>query len=159
MEELLILPIIIVTAKILGELTERLGLPAIVGSLFAGIVLGILLVEPDMEVVGTFAEIGAILILFITGYKEVHIEELQRAAKISFIPTIFQISVTFLFGFLLGIAFNFSILESVFIGIALSQTAIGVVVYSLIKYNYLSSRPGPLMLTSSIFNDIIGVSC
>jgi Kef-type K+ transport system membrane component KefB len=69
----------------------------------------------------------------------------------------FGITVPFLLGYLLGQAFGFGLLESLFIGVAFSPTSIGVVVKTLIDLKYLSSRPGSVMLTSAIFDDIIGI--
>lgn len=157
MEILLHILLILICAKVFGEVIERAGFPSIVGEITAGVFLGSLLISPDNEILIFFAEIGAIFLLFTAGYKEVNLNDLQKAAKSALIPTVMQIFVTFSFGFLLGTIFNFNLLESIFIGVALSPTAIGVVVNTLVELNYLSSRPGPMMLTTSIFNDMIGI--
>ncbi len=157
MEILLQLFLILFFAKVFGEILERIGLPSILGEISAGIVLGILLISPDTEVIKFFAELGAIFLLFTAGYQEVHFDELKTASKKALIPTIVQMFVAFSFGFILGELFNFGLLESIFMGVAFSPTSIGVVVKTLIDFEYLTSKPGSVMLASAILDDIIGV--
>ncbi len=161
MNFLLQLLLILFLAKIFGEIIERSGFPSILGEILAGLFLGILfantMLQPNNEIISFFAELGAIFLLFTAGYKEVHISELKAASKIALIPTLGGIAVPFAFGYFLGNAFGFGFLESLFMGVAFSPTSIGVVVKTLIDFNYLSSKPGSVMLTSAIFDDIIGL--
>lgn len=157
MEDILLILLIVFLAKVFGEAIERAGFPSILGEISAGVVVGILFIEPDSEVLSFFAELGAIFLLFTAGYREVHIAQLRSASKKALIPTITQMLFAFGFGFLLGLVFNFGLLQSIFMGVAFSPTSIGVVVKTLIDFDYLSSRPGTMMLTSAIFDDIIGI--
>lgn len=157
MDILLQVLLILFLAKIFGEVVERVGFPSILGEISAGVILGILLLRPDSEVLSFFAELGAIFLLFTAGYKEVHLGELRTASKKALIPTLSQIFVAFCFGFLIGWIFNLGFLVSLFMGVAFSPTSIGVVVKTLIDLDYLSSKPGSMMLTSAIFDDIIGI--
>jgi len=157
MDILLQVLLILFLAKIFGEVVERVGFPSILGEISAGVVLGIVLLRPDSEVLSFFAELGAIFLLFTAGYKEVHIGKLRTASKKALIPTLSQIFVAFSSGFLIGWIYNLGFLESLFMGVAFSPTSIGVVVKTLIDFDYLSSKPGSMMLTSAIFDDIIGI--
>ena len=157
MEAILHLFLILFFAKIFGEIIERVGFPSILGEISAGVFLGILWIKPEGEVLPFLAELGAIFLLFTAGYKEANLKELQSASKTAFIPTVFGVVIPFSFGYMLGQAFGFGSIESIFIGVAFSPTSIGVVVKTLIDFNYLSSRPGSVMLTSAIFDDIIGI--
>lgn len=157
METLLQLLLILFFAKVFGEILERIGLPSILGEISAGIVLGIFLISPDTEVLKFFAELGAIFLLFTAGYQEVHFDELKTASRRALIPTIVQVFVAFSFGFILGWLFNLGFLESLFMGVAFSPTSIGVVVKTLIDFEYLTSKPGSVMLASAVLDDIIGV--
>ena len=157
METILLIFAILFLAKVLGEFFERTGFSSILGEIFAGIFLSILLLSHDPEIFSFLAELGAIFLLFTAGYKEVHLQELKSASSKAIIPTITQIIFAFSFGFLLGLIFNFQVLESLFMAVAFSATSIGVLVKILIDYNYLSSKPGSLMLTSAIFDDVAGI--
>jgi len=157
MEFILHLLLILFFAKVLGEVIERMGFSSILGELLAGIFLGILLISPDNEILSSFADLGAIFLLFTAGYKEVNLIQLREASKVAFIPTLLGVALPFSLGFLLGQAFGFGFLLSLFLGVAFTPTSISVVVKTLVDYNYLSSRPGSVMLTSAIFDDIIGI--
>ena len=157
MDTLLLILLIIFLAKVFGEAFERAGFPSILGEISAGVVIGILFLDPHSEVLSFFAELGAIFLLFTAGYREVHIAQLRSASMKALIPTITQMLFAFGFGFLLGLVFNLGLLQSIFMGVAFSPTSIGVVVKTLIDFDYLSSRPGTMMLTSAIFDDIIGI--
>ncbi|MGP8322517.1 MAG: cation:proton antiporter [Methanosarcinaceae archaeon] len=155
MDDLLLILLIVFLAKVFGEVIERAGYPAILGEIFAGVVIGVLFIEPDSDVLSFFAELGAIFLLFTAGYREVHITQLRSASGKALIPTILQMFFAFGFGFLLGLIFKLGFLQSIFMGVAFSPTSIGVVVKTLIDSDSLSSRPGTMMLTSAIFDDII----
>lgn len=157
MEALLQILLILLFAKLFGEASERIGLPSIIGEIAAGLMLALVLAPEDTEILKFFAELGAIFLLFTAGYREVHISDLKEASKTALIPTLFQTIVAFGFGFLLGQAFELGFIQSFFMGVAFSPTSISVVVKTLIDADYLSSRPGSMMLTSAIFDDIIGI--
>lgn len=87
-----------------------------------------------------------------------NLRNLKPAALVAFVPTLSQIVFAFAFGFALGKIFEFSLIQSLFIAIAFSPTSIGTVLSTLIDLNYLSSRPGTVMLSSAVLDDIIGIS-
>ncbi len=154
MEMLLYLLVIIFLAKVLAELSERIGLSGILGGIATGIILGIYLIEPDNEIISFFAELGAIFLLFIVGYMEVNIGEIRSTSVKALIPTAFQILTAFIFGFFLGMIFNLTYLQSLLLAAVFIPTGIGVTTKALIDLNYLSTRPGSLIVSSSIFGDI-----
>ncbi|AKB77048.1 Na(+)/H(+) antiporter [Methanosarcina horonobensis HB-1 = JCM 15518] len=96
--------------------------------------------------------------LFTIGYKEVSLRDMKPAALVAFVPTLSQIAFAFAFGFALGEIFDFSFVQSLFIAIAFSPTSIATVLSTLIDLNYFSSKPGKVMLSSAILDDIIGIS-
>ncbi|KXS44894.1 MAG: sodium/hydrogen exchanger [Methanolobus sp. T82-4] len=157
MEVLFQILLILLFARLLGEATERLGLLSIVGEITAGFMFALLLRPTNTEVFGFFAELGAIFLLFTAGYREVHLKDLEDTSIKALIPTVFQIFVSFSFGFLIGRIFGFGYIESLFMAVAFSPTSISVVIRTLIDSDYLSSKTGSLMLTSTIFDDIIGI--
>jgi len=148
---------LIFSVKILGEAAERVGVPSVMGEILAGILLGALFLNVETGVITFFAQLGAIFLLFTAGYKEVSLRDLKPAALAALVPTLFQVAFAFAFGFGLGNIFDFSFLQSLFMAVAFSPTSIGVVLRTLIDLNYLSSRPGTVMLSSAILDDIIGI--
>ncbi|WMW21957.1 cation:proton antiporter [Methanolobus mangrovi] len=157
METLLQIMVILFLARIFSEISERFGLPGIIGEIGAGFLFAFVFKPDDVETFAFFAELGAIFLLFTAGYKEVHIKDLKAASTSALIPTMSQIFVAFCFGFMVGKMFGFGFTESLFMAVAFSPTSISVVVKTLIDTDYLSSKPGSMMLTSAIFDDIIGI--
>ncbi|WP_394326002.1 cation:proton antiporter [Methanosarcina horonobensis] len=124
----------------------------------AGILFGALFLDVETGIVTFFAQLGSIFLLFTIGYKEVSLRDMKPAALVAFVPTLSQIAFAFAFGFALGEIFDFSFVQSLFIAIAFSPTSIATVLSTLIDLNYFSSKPGKVMLSSAILDDIIGIS-
>ena len=157
MSALLQLLFLIFSVKILGEGAERIGVPSVIGEILAGILFGIFFLDMEIEIITFLAELGSIFLLFSAGYREVSLKELESASITAFIPTLSQILFAFIFGFAVGRFFNFTNLESFFMGVAFCPTSIGIVLRTLIELNYLSSRPGVVMISSAVLDDILGV--
>ncbi len=150
--------LILLLAKVFGEFFERTGFPSVLGEISAGLLLvSVSLVSPENEILKFLARLGAIFFLFTAGYKETNIRELRATFRQSLLPTTFEVAAPFIFGFLLGIMFNFSLLESLFIGVALSPTSIGMTVRTLIDLDYLSTKIGSIRLNTSVLDDIMAL--
>jgi Na+:H+ antiporter len=62
-----LLVVMLAAAKVLGALAQRIGQPAVLGALVAGVILGrsvLGLVNPATDVLHLFAELGMIILLF-----------------------------------------------------------------------------------------------
>lgn len=157
MHVLLQLLLILLLAKIFGEVIERAGFPGVLGEIAAGIFFGIFFIRPDSDALLFMSELGAIFLLFTAGYKEINLQELKSASKMALVPTISQVLVAFGFGFMLGSTFGFQFMTRLFMGVAFSITSIGVSVRTLIDLDYLSTKVGSTMLASAILDDLIGI--
>ena len=69
MEFLGTLVIILITTSLFGHLTSRVGIPAVIGQLFVGIILGPALLNwvHANDFIHIFSEIGVIILMFIAG--------------------------------------------------------------------------------------------
>ncbi|WP_440946988.1 cation:proton antiporter [Methanosarcina sp. T3] len=157
MSALLQILFLIIGVKFLGEVAERAGIPSVTGEILAGVLFGVLFLDVETGVITFFAQLGAIFLLFTAGYKEVSLRDLKPAALVAFVPTFSQIAFAFAFGFGLGELFDFSFLQSLFMAVAFSPTSIGTMLSTLIDLNYHSSRPGKIMISSAVLDDIIGI--
>jgi Kef-type K+ transport system membrane component KefB len=156
MNILLQILLILLLAKSFGEFFERMGFPSVLGEISAGLLLvSVFLIGPEDEILKFLAGLGAIFFLFTAGYKETNLRELRATFRQSILPTTFEVSVPFIFGFVLGNMFNFSLLESLFIGVALTPTSIGMTVRTLIDLDYLSNKVGSIRLNTSVLDDIL----
>lgn len=156
---LLYLLTILLSARFLAEVAIRLKMPAVIGELMAGIILGpslFGLMEPN-EVLKLLAEIGIILLLFQVGL-ETDVRRLVTTGKKSIIVALGGLIVPFALGFTLAYwLFNFSLLVSLFIGGTLTATSIGITIRVLSDLNRQQHKEGQIVLGAAVLDDILGV--
>ena len=145
----------------MAEIAVRLGLPSVIGELFAGIILGPSLfgwLEPN-EVLKLLAEIGIILLLFQVGL-ETDVRRLANTGRKSFIVALGGLVVPFALGFSLGYwAFNLSMLVSLFIGGTLTATSIGITIRVLSDLKRQQEKEGQIVLGAAVLDEIGRASC
>ena len=114
-------------AKLLGELAERLGQPAVLGELLAGVVLGpsVLGLVPLSGGIFLLAEIGVMLLLFEVGL-ETDMGELLTVGAPALAVALVGMALPFLGGYLLTRASDLRASTAVFVGAALTATSIGI---------------------------------
>lgn len=159
-EIILAITLFLLAAKILGELVLRLNQPALLGELAAGIIIGPQLLGrfffsatiQECQALNTISEIGAVFFFFIVGYSEIDLNSLKRIAKNSFIASIPNVLLSFVFGYLIGVFWSYTFIASLFIGLALSLTAIGVSARTLMDLGRLHTDYGMLILGEAIID-------
>src|SRR6185295_5068622 len=126
--------VMLVTAKLMGEIFERLRQPAVLGELFAGILLGNLLIFgftraeslKTNETVAALAELGVIILLFEVGL-ESDLKEMMEVGWSSLLVAVFGVIAPFLLGW--GVSAYLipdePRLAHVFIGATLCATSVG----------------------------------
>ena len=183
---LLYLGIALITARILGEIFERLKLSSILGELFAGFLFGgpifslFKLYEFNIggsrpfdfremkESIEPFAQIGILLLLFIVG-AEIKTSELRRAGKRNFFISLTDVTITYGLGFLFSIlifsspfatipAEDFSVFGvSAFFALIFVPTSIGTTVRTLSNMKRLNTKEGQTLLSLAVFDDFLGL--
>lgn len=153
------LVLILISARIFGEIAVRLSAPSVIGELFAGVVIGPSLlgwVEP-VEAIKLLAEIGVILLLFKVGL-ETDIKRLAGVGKKSILIALTGFSLPLMLGFSTAFwLFSIPLLESLFIGGTLTATSIGITVRVLKDLNLGGSHEGNVVLGAAVLDDILGV--
>jgi len=151
--------IILLAARLFGELANRLTLPSVLGELVAGILIGPSLlgwVEPS-EIFRLLAEVGIILMLFEVGLGT-DLLQLVRASNKSAIVAFSGVLFPFLFGFTLSYwGFSFSLLQALFIGGTLTATSIGITVRVLTDIRLQHAVEGQVVLGAAVLDDVIGI--
>ncbi len=151
--------LILVTARILAEVAVRLGSPAVIGELLAGVVLGPSLfgwMEPT-EAIRLLAEIGVILLLFEVGM-ETDPRRLVNAGVASTIVAIGGFVLPFVFGYLFAHqVLGLGLLPSLFLGGTLTATSIGITVRVLSDLKAQQSREGVIVVGAAVIDDVLGV--
>jgi Kef-type K+ transport system membrane component KefB len=165
---------LLVSAKIMGEITERLGFPSTIGYLLTGMIyaspllnsrfewfLGPLTADPSIAV---FGQMGAILLLFVAGMRELDTLKLveNKTAAVSssllgFFFPFFAVLFLALNSQVIDPLLSFSFPQTLILVTALSVSSVVPVVKVLIQNEKLNSRPGKLILSSAVLNAIIGL--
>ena len=145
-------------AKLLGEMAERLGQPAVLGELLAGVLLGpsVLGLVPLSEGILLVAEIGVILLLFEVGL-ETNIAELLKVGAPAAAVAIAGMVLPFGGGYLLSRALGQTSLTAIFVGAAMTATSVGITARVLSELKVLESREGQIILGAAVVDDILGL--
>ncbi len=156
---LLALIAIFVSAKLFGELAERVGQPAVLGELIGGALVGISglrLVNPHDPTIHLLAQLGVILLLFLIGL-DTELEKLLRVGVAAVIVAVLGVAATFAGGFALGHLLGFPDVVAVFLGASLTATSVGISARVLSDLGHLHDREAQIILGAAVLDDIIGV--
>lgn len=150
--------VIFVAAKIVGEIFERLRLPAVLGEILAGAAFGpfaLRLIHPT-DTIYSIADIGAIFVLFQAGLKTSP-KDLIRVGHKSVLVAVVGILVPFVLGFSYMRLRGDSTTEATFVGAALVATSVGITARVLGDIGALASRSARIILGAAVFDDILGM--
>ena len=150
--------LIFVFAKLGGEIFERLRLPAVLGEILAGVLIGPYgagLVVPD-DAIKDVAEVGAIFLLFTVGL-EIQPKDLLGVGKTSMSVALAGITVPFLSGFAYMLLSHHSTPEATFVGAAMIATSVGITARVLGDLNLLNTRAARIILGAAVLDDILGL--
>lgn len=158
MEFVLYLMLIILFTKLAGDLSVRLGQPAVLGKLIVGIILGpaVLGWVQGGEFIHYISEIGVLLLMFIAGL-ETDLDQLRKNWKSAFAVAVGGIILPFLGGLAVGEMFGFSYHNALFMGVILSATSVSISVQVLKEMNKLNTREGSTILGAAVVDDILVV--
>lgn len=166
---LLYIAIILLSTKLLGIVARKLGMPQVVGALFAGIILGpsVLNMIPTSGEIGTFitylAELGVIFLMFAAGL-ETDMQELKKNSVPALIVASIGVLVPIAGGFAAYAAVfhpdlsqQINVLKAVFIGVVLSATSVSITVETLREMGKLNGKVGTTILGAAVIDDILGI--
>ena len=156
---LIVLAAILVVAKLVGELAERLGQPAVLGELVAGVLLGgsvFGLVDPSEPVIHLLAEIGVIILLFQIGL-ETNLKKLVSVGNTSLVVAAVGVAVPFALGYFVARGFGVPELPSIVIGASLTATSVGITARVLSDLGRLRDPEGQVVLGAAVIDDVMGL--
>lgn len=151
--------LILFSARILGEFSAYWGVPAVVGELMAGVLIGpsVFSLMESNDTIQLLANIGVILLLFEVGI-ETDIARLTSSGVSSLIVACGGVILPFAGGFLVGYyLFAFTALVSMFIGATLTATSIGITIRVLRDLKKQNTRGAQVVLGAAVLDDIIGI--
>lgn len=149
---------IFVWAKLFGEIFERLSLPAVLGEILAGVVVGPYgagFVIPG-DTIYSFAAVGAIFLLFTIGL-ETNPKDLIRVGRTSLYVALAGITLPFAMGFGYMMLRHDSPHEATFVAAAMVATSVGITARVLGDMHVLHTLPARIVLGAAVFDDILGM--
>lgn len=172
LELLVVLAVILTVAKMSGVLAVRLGQPAVLGELAAGVILGPSVIDifgPDLFGVSGWdymskpilkdttlimAELGVILLMFLAGL-ETDLSEVNKVRKVAFFAGAMGVIFPIVMGTLVTLPFDFSTKEAIFAGIILSATSVSISARTLMELGVLQKRQGVSILAAAVIDDVL----
>jgi monovalent cation:H+ antiporter-2, CPA2 family len=155
------LAIVMLVALALALLCRWLRQPLLIGYILAGMIVGpytppfSLIQYPD--ILSALAEIGMVFLLFAVGL-EFPIARLREIGRTALVIAIAESLSTFLAGYLLGIAFGFTVFDALFLGLAISVTSTAILSSILEDLGVLRAHESSLILGITVIEDIITVT-
>lgn len=161
---ILLLGIIIFSAKLAGYVSTRLGQPAVLGELLVGLGLGPTVIDlfhaPFVsaghveEIILELGELGVIFLMFVAGL-EVDLEGMLQSGRVALLAGIFGVAVPILLGTLTALFFNYPLMAGVFIGVILSATSVSISAQTLYELGFLRSKEGLVLLGAAVIDDVL----
>ncbi len=158
--------LMIIVAKLGGEVFERFKQPAVLGELIGGILVGNLALlgftsieslKTD-QVINALAEIGVIILLFEVGL-ESNLTEMMKVGWSALLVAVAGVIAPFFLGW--GVAAYFlpaeATLTHIFIGATLCATSVGITARVLKDMGKLQTRESRIILGAAVIDDVLGL--
>lgn len=152
--------ILLVTARIFGEIFERLKQPSMIGEIIAGIVLGpsILNIIHRSEEIKVISELGIFLLVIMAGL-EINVENILRSLRgRNLIISLMAFFLPMLGGIIVGSIFDQDIMSTIFIGLCVAITALPVSIRILMDLGKLHTELGQKIISVALFDDILALT-
>ena len=160
------LVVILAGAKLGGSLFESMRLPAVLGELLAGIVLGNLghvgihAFEPLHTDVGvsTLAQIGVLFLLFEVGLDS-DVKKMMAVGASSFLVALLGVITPMVLGYFASVWFfpTHRPLTHWFVGATLTATSVGITARVLADLRRTNSTEGRIILGAAVIDDVMGL--
>jgi Kef-type K+ transport system membrane component KefB len=161
---LLELSILITAAKLAGLLSSKLGQPAVLGEILAGLLLGPSLLNlPELaffnseqlaETITELAEIGVIFLMFLAGM-EADLAQMRRAGRVVILAGLLGVAVPLLMGLGTALPFGYPLVQAIGIGMLLTATSVSISAQTLLELGVLRTREGIALLGAAVVDDIV----
>ena len=158
--------IMLVLAKVGGEIFERAGQSAVLGELCAGIVLGNLVIFgfnwaeqwKTNEMIAALAELGVIILLFEVGL-ESDLKEMVEVGWSSLLVALLGVIAPFFLGWAVSAYFipGEARLAHIFIGATLCATSVGITARVFKDLGKLATREARIILGAAVIDDVLGL--
>lgn len=151
--------VLLVAARVCGEFTERWGQPAMVGEIFAGVLLGptVLRWLSMTPALGAISDLGVLLLVLLAGMELDPARVLDAFRGRRSAVALAGFFVPLLLGVAVGAVFGLDPLRVIFLGVCISITALPVAVRMLMDIGELQSDVGRQIVSVAVANDVLAL--
>ena len=155
---LLELLLVLVAAKLAAEVAERLRVPAVLGEIAAGMLLGpyALGLVRGGDFLLVVGEIGVILLLLEVGM-EMDLRELAKVGKASMTVAVAGMVIPFVTAWAALSALGHGGSQAVFLGAALTATSVGITARAFGDLRALASIEARVVIGAAVADDVLGL--
>lgn len=146
------------STKLLAEVFARLRMPAIVGEILAGFLIGPAVlgwIAPN-SVISALADLGVLFLLFRVGL-EVKTSEIVRVGGTATLVAILGVIAPFFLGWGIMAVWGASRVESIFVGAAMVATSVGITAQVLASKGLLDHKASRIILAAAVIDDVLGL--
>ncbi|MFB6114842.1 MAG: cation:proton antiporter [Candidatus Nanohalobium sp.] len=147
--------LIIITAAVLGALARKTKQPTVIAYIITGLLLGPFLLDviEKTEATKLLGELGLSFLLFLIGL-EIRLDEIKELLREVTMIALVQMTVSAALGYLTGMAFGFTTVESLFVAAAFTFSSTAVVVKLLSSKDEISTLPGKIGVGVLLIQDV-----
>lgn len=155
------LAVVMIVAGLVMVVFRRLKQPVVLGYIIAGMIIGphtppYALIH-DEGTINTLAELGVILLMFSLGL-EFSLRKLTSVGAPALLAALTEILLLFWAGFEIGRFFDWSTMDSIFLGAMLSMSSTTVIIKVLGEMGKMKERFAQLVFGILIIEDILGIA-
>ena len=150
---------VLIGAKLLGALAQRIGQPSVLGELVAGILLGgsvLGLLDPHEPAIHALAEIGVLVLLFEIGL-HTDIRSLASVGGSATTVALVGVALPFALGLLVARGVGMPSIPALVVAASLTATSVGISARVLGELGVLERPEGRVVLGAAVLDDIIGL--
>lgn len=157
------LAIILAVAKLAAWASIRLGQPAVLGEIVAGLVLGPSVfnlfgrgpfTDPGLgETIQLVGEIGVLLLMFMAGL-EINLDDMLKLGRVAALTGACGVILPVAAG-LIAVAFGYATTPAVLFGIVMAATSVSISAQTLLELGQLRSRAGLTLLGAAVIDDVL----
>ncbi|MEP6623322.1 MAG: cation:proton antiporter [Acidimicrobiia bacterium] len=150
--------VILIAAKIAAEIAERINIPAVVGEIVAGVIIGpsLLGLVGSSSALDVLAELGVILLLLQVGM-EMDIDDLAAVGRASVSVAALGVVLPLVSGYAAGIALGYNSNTALFLGAALAATSVGITARVFSDLGALATVEARTVLGAAVADDVLGL--
>lgn len=162
----LALAVILIAAKLGGDVAERIGQPAVLGELVVGVLVGNLsLLGVDWfqfitanTTIGVLAQLGAVILLFEVGLEST-VRDMMQVGLRSLLVAVLGVVMPFALGWWVAalLLSGHSVYVHAFIGAMLTATSVGITARVLKDLGHAQSPEARIILGAAVIDDVLGL--